>query len=125
MTIQCPNSGELRITVDFQRASGVQDKRALDQLAIRGSDVMRTARRRSSSKDQGALPPKDWLRMVTRPGAGSPCGPGPCLRYPLATAYGRSGQMNVLQFAKNVRELSPMNSVADQTVPSGVATEAE
>jgi hypothetical protein len=32
--------------------------------------------------------------------------------------------MNVLQFSKYVRELSPIHSVAEYTVPSGVATEA-
>jgi hypothetical protein len=34
------------------------------------------------------------------------------------------GQMNVLQFAKNVRESSEIISVADQIVPSAAATEA-
>lgn len=35
------------------------------------------------------------------------------------------GQTNVLQFAKKVRESSPMNSAAEKMVPSGVPTDAE
>ena len=40
-----------------------------------------------------------------------PTGPGPHLV--VLVAYGFCGQMKVLQLALNVRELSPMNSVAE------------
>ena len=43
----------------------------------------------------------------------------------LALLYGVPGHRNVLQLAKNVRELSLMYSVAENTCPLGVPTDAE
>jgi hypothetical protein len=50
----------------------------------------------------------DGSAMLQGPG---PVGPGPCLV--ALVAYRFCGQMKVLQLAKKVRELSPMNSVAE------------
>lgn len=75
----------------------------------------------SASRERARRPvsPRHQRRMP-----GAPVAPGGKPARRRGKGQGRYGQANVLQLAKVVLGLSPMNSVADQMSPLGSANEA-